>query len=178
MSIIRRQIEDLTNWPLRVFLLVYTTMLMRSRSDEPAMLYVNLVVNGLIQIPQSRREEPSMTRVVEVWVHCCRVTVDMGIAYWLNGLSVRLLRHCSFHVYLDMFMRGFSLTSQPTVNCRINLVHARNSCLLEAQRAKSLMRAGRSKEKKGRKRVPSLSVLLNRDSKCSDDDTWRFLVGP
>lgn len=40
MPIIRRQIEDLTNWLLRVFLLVLYHPLMRSRSDEPVMLNV------------------------------------------------------------------------------------------------------------------------------------------
>jgi hypothetical protein len=47
---------------------------------------------------------------------------------------------------------------------------------LEAQIITSLMRAGRNKREREENGSPSLSVLLNRDSKCSDDDTWRFLA--
>jgi hypothetical protein len=64
----------------------------------------------------------------------------------MNGREVFMIR------YPETLMRGFSLLSQPNPLLRNNPGPC-YSCLLEAQRTKSLMRAGK-KEEEGKKTGP------------------------
>lgn len=85
----------------------------------------------------------------------------------INGLSVRILRRLQQHVLQLLHIYLHVPQAKPVPAAAVATLEAQESTLIAGRWDGSWMKTG-----------PFLACGFYKDSKCSDDDTEQFLVGP